>query len=673
MAKKLYEESSVQAIADAIRVKNGGTKKYKIAEMATAIAAIEGGAETEVYTFNQERAEVSKFLSEVTYDPSDYTISSIDNYITKSSANHPEGITILMKSAGTLIVVDGNTNNVFSKTITEGPITIYNCTPGVDSKFILVDNSNNIVQQGIIKPTGTCRMIHMTNADNVRDFGGWACDGGTVKYGRLFRGGEVYGYLTEDGTTQAIDMLGILKEIDLRFDSDLNGRTASGFGNPVDMLHVDFSWYDLKYQKTSGNIKKVFDSLFDWVAEGKPTYVHCSAGADRTGVVALLCEAVLGMFQSDIDKDYELTNFFTGITPEGNARRRNKSVWTREINIINSYSGATFRDKAVNYMVSCGIAIEKINAFRAAMIDGTPDILTADINTYTVANTLTKVSSDNTATTTKQYQPYIANINAESGAIIESVTIKMDNTDITSESWHGIMDNLYREVTYNLTGCFIDNNRSGVIDGQSYAATISSDAGYTLNGAEVLITMGGIDVSTYYSGGKIVIPSVTGNLSITINAVKNGYVPNILTDSFKIGTTTYAAVGYENGQRLSTSTGLNKPNADSCVTGFIPVKAGAVIRIKPLAAPADAGIGQTAIGFYNAAKTDCLAMTYILTSIASTTWGNCTWEQESENVYKMTCNSDFSSNYAYVKFTIPVADGANAYVTYNMEMPNSGA
>ena len=42
MAKKLYEESSVQAIAAAIRAKNGGSTTYKIGEMAAAIQALQG-------------------------------------------------------------------------------------------------------------------------------------------------------------------------------------------------------------------------------------------------------------------------------------------------------------------------------------------------------------------------------------------------------------------------------------------------------------------------------------------------------------------------------------------------------------------------------------------------------------------------------------------------------
>lgn len=44
MAKKLYEESTIQAIADAIRAKNGSTATYKPAEMPAAIEAIAGSA-----------------------------------------------------------------------------------------------------------------------------------------------------------------------------------------------------------------------------------------------------------------------------------------------------------------------------------------------------------------------------------------------------------------------------------------------------------------------------------------------------------------------------------------------------------------------------------------------------------------------------------------------------
>lgn len=43
MSKKLYEETYVQAIANAIREKNGLTDTYTISQMAAAISAIEAG------------------------------------------------------------------------------------------------------------------------------------------------------------------------------------------------------------------------------------------------------------------------------------------------------------------------------------------------------------------------------------------------------------------------------------------------------------------------------------------------------------------------------------------------------------------------------------------------------------------------------------------------------
>ena len=40
MSKKLYEESSIRDIANAIREKNGTTTKYKVAEMGAAVTAL---------------------------------------------------------------------------------------------------------------------------------------------------------------------------------------------------------------------------------------------------------------------------------------------------------------------------------------------------------------------------------------------------------------------------------------------------------------------------------------------------------------------------------------------------------------------------------------------------------------------------------------------------------
>ena len=43
--------------------------------------------------------------------------------------------------------------------------------------------------------------------------------------------------------------------------------------------------------------------------EGKPVYFHCAAGRDRTATLAVLLEGTLGVSESDMAKDYELTYF----------------------------------------------------------------------------------------------------------------------------------------------------------------------------------------------------------------------------------------------------------------------------------------------------------------------------------------------------------------------------
>lgn len=630
--KKLYEEAAVQDIAAAIREKTGGAETYKIAQMGGAVRGITGA---ETVAWHQCPEAVRNYLSSVTYDPGDYSTSQIDSYApaTAVASNYrPIGKTL-------------------------GGKTYCNEVPGIETPFASGGKA------GTLKPVDPLRWIQ-TRTWNVRDLGGWACDGGTVKYGKLFRGG----YVTSADRAVLVEQLGIQHELDLRGANE-GGLTASPLGGDVRYTcAAAYAWYSLTPADAwKANLRCVFDA----VTHNEPVYFHCAAGADRTGTLACVLEGLLGMSQSDIDKDYELTTFYSGSDTDANARRRNEAEWKGLISALNGKSGSTFRDKCVTFAAELGFTADEINAFRAAMIDGTPETVTPDIATFAVTNTLSGAATDNTAVEATQYQPYTAQITAGDGKAIGSVRVTMGGTDITTDVWRGEETNLYRRVTLKLSGCACDNTLRRVIDGQSYGATLTPDADYTLDGAAVKITMGGNDVSKYYSGGKITIPRVTGDIQITVSAVESAVAtPNILVDSFKAGGVSHAAVGYTNNKRLSTSTGVEKDNAGSCVTGFIPCKAGSVVRIRPLAAPSDAGVGATAVVFYNAEKAMATA-SYITTATASQHFGSCTWEQESVNVYKVTFADGFPTGYKYVRFGIPVADGANAYVTYDAAMPSA--
>lgn len=75
-------------------------------------------------------------------------------------------------------------------------------------------------------------------------------------------------------------------------------------------------------------------------------------------------------------------------------------------------------------------------------------------------------------------------------------------------------------ITNTLTGCTTSNAAASGTEGASYSATITASSGYSLTGASVSITMGGVDITaSAYTNGTISIAELTGNLVITIAAV----------------------------------------------------------------------------------------------------------------------------------------------------------
>lgn len=82
MAKKLYEEASVLAIANAIRAKNGSTATYKVAQMADAVLAI-APLQPDVEEYPQMSTTVAAYLTaaEAAYtDANGGSVSVLDSY-----------------------------------------------------------------------------------------------------------------------------------------------------------------------------------------------------------------------------------------------------------------------------------------------------------------------------------------------------------------------------------------------------------------------------------------------------------------------------------------------------------------------------------------------------------------------------------------------------------------
>lgn len=512
----------------------------------------------EKVTWHQCPELARKFVEEVTYDPADYSVSSIGDY-----------------APATAVV---SNYKPLGKTV--GDKTFYNEVPNVETPFVTGDAF------GTVKPLDQVRYINTPYAPNVRDLGGWKCDGGTVKYGLLFRGGEV----------RITDRPVLVEELGIRHDLNLRGAAeatwdVSPLGDDVYFTRAEtYNWYTLaKTEVWKINLRCVFDA----VTHHEPVYFHCAAGADRTGTLACVLEGLLGMSQSDIDKDYELTCFYFGTATDSEARRRNEAEWQGLINEINGKNGPTFRDKCVTFAAELGFTADEINAYRAAMIDGTPETVTPDIGTCTVDVSLDdSITVDNGIATIDQYQPYQVSINCDEGHVISSVKVMMGGTDITGQVWNGKKTNLYRGVQLNLSNCSASNNKRTAIDGQGYATYITADSGYTLSGAEIRILMGGNDVSNYYSDGVVAIPNVTGDVVITVTAIESA--PSY-TDLTKL-----SGWQWHENQRVNSSGGLSESDGTNA-TDYIPCSAGDIIRVKGLNIKY-AGAGYASHAVYDANK-----------------------------------------------------------------------
>ena len=331
------------------------------------------------YTYSQVNKAAALYLKHVSYVSSADNVSKIKEYLDNSMRyDVPAGCTIEME-AGELTVLDNGTGNFYRTTVGKGPYTFYNITPGVGGEFYVM-NGDTVVQRGHLRPTGTVRMIwtDTPGLSNIRDLGGWPCDGGTVRYNLIFRGGMVIDATDTDRETW-VRMLGIKHDLFLKTyeESQLLGkeeyRDKSPLGDDVSLFQMDLtapgSENKQSLEEAKEEMREIINHLFDNAIAGEPTYFHCLAGADRTGMVAMIVEGVLGVPKSDIDRDYELTSFST-------LRERSGEIYLSDINILNSYPGSTFRDKCIYYLLDCGITLAKINDFRAAAIDGDPQYLT---------------------------------------------------------------------------------------------------------------------------------------------------------------------------------------------------------------------------------------------------------------------------------------------------------
>ena len=280
-----------------------------------------------------ENAGTRKYLEEVDYSvDTTYTVSFARDYKKNHGANDkPLPVTITWEgepASRILMSTSARFKDAFEVQGTTSPVQVYNLVPGVKYYYKILNGNGKEIKKAYVIPVGPLRWINGV-ADNVRDLGGWKVPGGHIAYGRLYRGARLSSRMKDSGKDIFLNQLGISVDLDLRGikDSEANaGPVIEG----ADYLKLPV---EKNLGRGTGNTQELYQqairSIIGWLGEGRNVYFHCAGGADRTGSLAFLIEALLGVSESDMSKDYELTTF-----GPSNTRLRNYRATQDETHIL---------------------------------------------------------------------------------------------------------------------------------------------------------------------------------------------------------------------------------------------------------------------------------------------------------------------------------------------------
>ena len=347
----------------------------------------------ELTDINIDNPQVRDFVEDVDYTNQEYTITQVGTYsapsvyyrkdcgfpmVVKWKLNRDIKNQILYISTNKLIPI-ADTVAVKSYDIPCGisDFAVYNLIPNATYYYKVCgtdfDNNLIVIKEGCFTTIGQVHMLKIDGLKNVRDLGGWLTPNGKIKYGLLFRGCElddtgVGVELTHEGKKELFDRIRIKTDIDLRTDV---GNAKSPIGALVDYNCYPIQPYDtgLKDTITKGLIKSIFEKIEEKLSKSNAIYFHCQGGRDRTGTLAFLILGVLGVSESDIAKDYELTEFaYASYKADNPNTSRKFAQYVSMVSYIKTFNGVTFNDKIISYLLSIGISQATINNIKSYMV-----------------------------------------------------------------------------------------------------------------------------------------------------------------------------------------------------------------------------------------------------------------------------------------------------------------
>ena len=219
----------------------------------------------------------------------------------------------------------------------------------------------------------TPRTIEIDGVSNTRDIGGKiTMSGQKVKQGMAYRGA----YLDEikpAGKVKALETYGIKTDLDLRKAAEGTAGKGSPLGEEVYYVNYSCPYYwggltgidNAKNHENLANAIRVFADKDNY-----PIFFHCSVGRDRTSMIAMLIEGLLGVGEEDLFIDYETSAFSYRGTLDGTSMEHMVNTFDTTYRHLRLFDeGGDFQAACVNFLLSIGITQAEIDSIRAILLE----------------------------------------------------------------------------------------------------------------------------------------------------------------------------------------------------------------------------------------------------------------------------------------------------------------
>lgn len=269
------------------------------------------------------------------------------------------------EDADSILEISENSDfrNIITYTTTEKERTVYNLKKRTEYYWRVNGSEFFTFKTDDILP----RWVKIDGVGNVRDLGGRInCDGKSIKQGLIFRGSRLEEDITDIGRRD-FNNLGIKTELDLRQEA-LEKLKDSPIGENVTYIQIPCHGYDefAENDISDGTCKKLIELFAD--ENNYPIYFHCFGGQDRTGTLGFLLQAILGLDDETLLREYELTMLSC---PSQKISRSRKGKFKPFIKYIkkNGKRKETLQANTITFLKDAGISEEIMNKIRHNLLE----------------------------------------------------------------------------------------------------------------------------------------------------------------------------------------------------------------------------------------------------------------------------------------------------------------